>query len=94
QAMAAGNAVVTTPLGAAGLGPPEGLPLRLATDAEGLARASADLLAHPEARRALGRRARAFVIERHSWAAYGRRLGAIYDELDRTRPAASRPHAC
>jgi glycosyltransferase involved in cell wall biosynthesis len=82
QAMALGKAVVTTPLGAEGLaqGDP-GLPLALREDAAGLAQAAAALLGDDAARRDLGRRARAFVLEHHAWPAYVRRLEAIYAEL-------------
>jgi glycosyltransferase involved in cell wall biosynthesis len=82
QAMAMGKAVVSTPLGAEGLaeagGPP---PLALAADAEGIAAAAAELLRAPDARRALGRRARAFVAAHHGWGAYADRLEATYAEL-------------
>ena len=82
QAMALGKAVVTTPLGAEGLADTrDRLPLAIAETAEEMAMDTAALLASPEDRRALGRRARAFVAEHHSWSAYGRRLEAIYEEL-------------
>lgn len=82
QSMALGKAVVTTPRGADGLaeagGPP---PLALAEDAEGLARAAAELLGSAAARAELGRRAHAFAAEHHSPRAYVRRLEATYAEL-------------
>jgi glycosyltransferase involved in cell wall biosynthesis len=82
QGMALGKAVVTTPLGAEGLtqvaGPP---PLALAGSLTGLVEATAALLADAPARRALGQRARAFVAEHYSPAAYARRTDAIYHEL-------------
>ena len=82
QAMALGKAVVTTPLGAEGLAPGSGsIPLQIGHDAVELADATLELLAAPEARLALGRRARAFVAEHLSWMSYGRRLEAIYAEL-------------
>jgi glycosyltransferase involved in cell wall biosynthesis len=82
QGMALGKAVVTTPLGAEGLAiagcqPP----LVVAEDAKEIASAAAALLASPEARRSLGRRARTFVAEHYSPLAYARRLEAIYAEL-------------
>jgi glycosyltransferase involved in cell wall biosynthesis len=85
QSMALGKAAVTTPRGAEGL-TAEGRqpPLAIAEDAEGFARAAAALLASEEARRALGRRARAFVAEHHSPLAYVKRLEAIYAELRST----------
>jgi glycosyltransferase involved in cell wall biosynthesis len=82
QAMALGKAVVTTPIGAEGLAVTDGQPpLAIAEDAEEIARTTAALLAADDARRALGRRARAFVVEHHSWLAYRERLEAIYTEL-------------
>jgi glycosyltransferase involved in cell wall biosynthesis len=82
QAMALGKAVVTTPLGAEGLTATCGqLPLAIAESAEEIARTTAALLAADEARRAIGRQARAFVAKHHSWSAYGERLEAIYAEL-------------
>jgi glycosyltransferase involved in cell wall biosynthesis len=82
QAMAMARPVVTTPLGAEGLaGDRSQKPIAVAESAEGIASATAELLASREAREALGRRARAFVAEHHSWSAYLRRLEAIYAEL-------------
>ena len=87
QAMAMGKAVVTTPRGAEGLAI-EGCqpPLAVAEDAEGIADAAATLLASVEARRSLGRRARAFVAEHYSPPAYARRLEAVYAELQPIGP--------
>jgi glycosyltransferase involved in cell wall biosynthesis len=82
QAMAMGKAIVTTPLGAEGLAVPGCQPpLVIAEDAYGIASATAALLSADEDRRALGRRACAFVTEHHSWPAYRERLEAIYAEL-------------
>ena len=82
QAMAMGKAVVTTPIGAEGLAAAGCQPpLAVNKTAEEIARATAALLAADDTRRALGRRARAYVTEHYSWSAYGRRLEAIYAEL-------------
>lgn len=82
QAMAFGKAIVTTPLGAEGLAVTCGEPpLAIVENAAGIASAATALLASEPARRALGRRARAFVLEHHRWSAYGQRLEAIYAEL-------------
>ena len=82
QAMAMGKAIVTTPLGAEGLAVPGCQPpLVIAEDAYGIASTTAALLSADEDRRALGRRACAFVTEHHSWSAYSKRLEAIYAEL-------------
>lgn len=80
HAMAAGRAVVTTPLGAAGLEGGAIPPVAVASDAAGLAAVAADLLADDAARRALGMRARAFVEQRHGSDAVARRLEAVYAE--------------
>jgi glycosyltransferase involved in cell wall biosynthesis len=82
QGMALGKAVVTTPRGAEGLLLGEGQPPLIITEcAEEFAKAVADLLASKEMRHSLGCRARAFVAEHHSAAAYAGRLEAIYWEL-------------
>jgi glycosyltransferase involved in cell wall biosynthesis len=89
KAMAFGKAVVTTPRGAEGLAiagfePP----LVIAEDAQGIAGATAALLAAADVRRKLGSRAHAFVAEHYSPAAYARRIEDIYAELLDTRVTA------
>jgi len=79
QAMAHGKAVVTTPLGAEGVS--SGAPLRIVESAREIAAEVAALLGDAAARQELGRRARAFVAEHHSWSAFADRLGGIYREL-------------
>ncbi len=82
QGMALGKAVVTTPRGAEGLSlTAEQPPLVIADSAEEFARATLELLADRPARQELGKRARAFVVEHFSPAAYARRLEEIYAEL-------------
>jgi glycosyltransferase involved in cell wall biosynthesis len=82
QAMAFGKAVVTTPLGAEGLAVEDGeAPVVLGTDADELARRTADLLASSRKRRELGERARAFVARHHTWSEYAERLDAMYSGL-------------
>lgn len=81
EAMAKGRPVVTTSRGAEGytaIDPDP--PLVIAEGAEGMAAATAALLADPERRRALGARARAFAVEHHSPSAWARRLEAVYAE--------------
>lgn len=86
QAMAIGKAVVTTARGADGLSiAGHQPPLVYADDAEGIASATANLLAAETPRRQLGQCARAFVAEYFSAAAYARRLEALYDELLREK---------
>jgi polysaccharide biosynthesis protein PslH len=86
HAMAMSKAVVTTARGAEGLGI-DGLepPLAIADDAEGIADATATLLASAEARAELGKRARAFAAEHFSPTAYVDRLEALYAELQSER---------
>jgi polysaccharide biosynthesis protein PslH len=82
QALALGKAVVATALAAEGIEPGEdGPPLALAENASGLAERIAALLGSEAERRALGRRARRAVAERHGREAAARRLAAIHQEL-------------
>ncbi len=93
QGMAMGKAVVTTPRGAEGLeivgSKP---PLVLARDAEGIVAMIASLLASNDARRALGKRARAFVAQHFSPEAYAQRLEAVYAELQLARQPSRSSH--
>ncbi len=80
--MAFGKPVITTPRGAEGLtANGSRLPVLIAEDSDGLARATASLLADEEGRRALGRQARAYVAEHLSAEAYVRRSEAVYNEV-------------
>ncbi len=84
QAMAMGKAVVTTSRGAEGLQMEDSQPpLKVADDVEGIVNATTSLASSADARLVLGLRARQFVIEHHSPAAYSDRLEAIYNELQR-----------
>jgi glycosyltransferase involved in cell wall biosynthesis len=85
QAMAAGKAIVATPLGVSGVvdGEANSKPIAVAGDAETFAHETAGLLASKERRRELGEQARRFVIEHRSWASYRERLESIYAELER-----------
>ena len=80
-ALAGGKAVVSTTRGAEGLLLDGDPPLVIADDAEAFADRTAQLLQDAAARRALGRRARAFARERHSPEAYARRLEATYEAV-------------
>jgi glycosyltransferase involved in cell wall biosynthesis len=82
QAMSLGKAIVTTAVGARGLGnTADQAPLFIAADADEIAHATAALLDNPRLRRALGQRAHAFVAKHYSWKAYQDRLEAIYAEV-------------
>jgi glycosyltransferase involved in cell wall biosynthesis len=80
QAMAGARAVVTTPLGAAGLEGMVPLPLAIGGDADEIATLTLSLLADKERRRSLGLRARELVAERYSPEAWARRLEIVYTE--------------
>jgi glycosyltransferase involved in cell wall biosynthesis len=82
QAMAAGKAVVASPLAAEGIAAPGGKPaLALAVTAQDFASRTAALLERPAERRALGHRARETVAAHHGWTSYGQRREAVYAEL-------------
>jgi glycosyltransferase involved in cell wall biosynthesis len=81
HALAAGKAVVTTTLGAAGLLVGREPALVVADETEAVATAVADLLADPVRRHTLGAEGRALVAEHHSPGAYARRLTAVYGEV-------------
>jgi glycosyltransferase involved in cell wall biosynthesis len=84
EALAHGKPVVTTPRGAEGYERPGTRPpLVVAEDSQGIAAATAQLLANERCRRELGRQARAFAREHHSPTAWGKRLEAVYDEAMR-----------
>ncbi|MGH7551490.1 MAG: glycosyltransferase, partial [Longimicrobiales bacterium] len=85
QAMAAGKAIVATPLGVSGVaeGTTASQPIAVAGDAETFARETAALLGSKVRRRELGDQARRFVVEHRSWAGYRERLESIYAELER-----------
>jgi glycosyltransferase involved in cell wall biosynthesis len=86
HAMALGRPVVTTRRGIEGLAlNGRTPPLAVADDAAGIAAVTAELLADRAARRALGARARAFVVEHHGPDAVARRLEAVYDRALATR---------
>ena len=80
--LGAGKAVVTTARGAEGLDAvASGSALRVAEDADGIARATVELLRSPAERRALACRARALVQGHYTPEAYARRAQAVYEEL-------------
>ncbi len=67
EAFAAGRAVVATTTGAEGIDVQDGVHLRLADDADGLAAAIVTLLGDPEQRRRLGQAGRLLARERYDW---------------------------
>lgn len=86
HALASGKPVVTTTRGTEGYAMKErAAPLIVADDAEGIASATAELLADDDRRRALGARGRSFALEHHTPAAWAARLEAVYEEAISTR---------
>jgi glycosyltransferase involved in cell wall biosynthesis len=69
EAMACGRAVVSTPVGCQGLGLEDGRDALVRADPAAFAGAVCELLADPERREAIARRARRTVEERFSWNA-------------------------
>ncbi len=67
EAMACGKAVVSTPIGCAGLGIQEGVDLVSSSGWPSFASAVCDLLSNEESRTAMGAAARTFAVERYSW---------------------------
>jgi O-antigen biosynthesis protein len=84
EAMASGTAVVSTTVGAEGIGAPDGA-IRIADDGAAFADAVVALIRDAAERRRLVERARTFVEERFDWSVIGRRqleawgLGANLD---------------
>ena len=87
EAMACGLAVVTTPLGLGSIRAEPGHDLVVAEGAEAFAAAVVELLGDPDRTRELGERARACVIERHSWEQAASDVEAIYERILARRPS-------
>ncbi len=81
QAMAAGCAVVSTPLGAEGIDATPGREIVLADTEADFAQAVIDLLRNPERRRDLGQAAQILVRKRYDWSVIVPRLLALYPVL-------------
>lgn len=75
EAMAAGVPVVSTPVGAEGLDVQPGENILFGSNAEQFAEACSTLLAHPDLRQELARKAVALVTERYSWDVVARQFG-------------------
>lgn len=81
EALAAGKAVVATPLAVEGLDVADGEQVLVAADAEGFRQALRKLLADPDERRALGGRARTWATEHVGWDSVITRYEALYASL-------------
>ncbi len=78
QAMAMGKAIVSTSLGAEGIGASDGREILLRDDPEAFAEAVTSLLADGARRRSLGEAARKFVEERFDWNVIAPGLAKAY----------------
>jgi glycosyltransferase involved in cell wall biosynthesis len=81
QAMAAGQAVVSTSVGAQGLQASDGIELRLADTPDDFARAVIELLEYPARREALGQAAAHYAAAHHDWSVIVPDLLRVYDEI-------------
>lgn len=81
EALALGTPVVSTTIGAQGLGLVHGTHLTLADGAEAFAQATLALLADPEAAARLGERGRAYVHEHYRWDVLGRELVDYWERV-------------
>jgi glycosyltransferase involved in cell wall biosynthesis len=87
EAMAAGTPVVSTPLGAAGIGARDGQELLLGETPADLAEQAARVLEDDDLAGALATAARRLVEERYDWTVVGEPLVALHRELLAGRPA-------
>ena len=81
EAMSMGRPVVSTSMGVESLGVADDREVVIADGAVAFAEALDRLLGDVDRRRRIGRAARAFVIEHHSWATAARRYRELYDDL-------------
>ena len=81
ETLAAGKALVATPLAVAGLDVRDGFHVLLAEGPAGFADAVSGLLDDPQARAELGRHARAWALEQPDWDAVATRYEHLYDSL-------------
>jgi polysaccharide biosynthesis protein PslH len=90
EALAAGKAVVATPLAVDGLGASPGEHVEVAATAEQFVASLARLLGSAEERLALAERARDWALEHAGWAQSVARYEALYDRLIAERAAGTR----
>lgn len=81
DAMAMGKAIVSTSIGAEGLGLEPGAEILLADRPADFAAQVVRLVNDPELRRTLGRNARARAVASYSWPRIGRDLLALYEQI-------------
>jgi glycosyltransferase involved in cell wall biosynthesis len=81
EAMALGMPILSTAIGAEGLGLADGKDLLLADTAPQLAAAAVRLLRDAALRQRLAQHARATAVRRFSWKAVGRTLEGVYESI-------------
>jgi glycosyltransferase involved in cell wall biosynthesis len=84
EALAAARPVVSTSVGAEGLGLRDGEHLLVADDPEAFARAVARLLGDASLRRRLAVAGRGLVVERFAWSSLGRRFAEVCARVAQT----------
>jgi glycosyltransferase involved in cell wall biosynthesis len=82
EALAMGRALVSTTVGAAGLGLTPGENVIFADSADAFAAAVLGLLSNPSTREEMAARGRAFVEANYDWRALGRKLLRLWAELE------------
>lgn len=78
EAMAMGKAIVSTTLGAEGIGAEPGRDILIEDEPTGFARAAVSLLADPALASRIGQSARRQAVERYAWSEAARGLEAFY----------------
>jgi glycosyltransferase involved in cell wall biosynthesis len=89
EAFAASRAVVTTSVGASGIGAEDGRDFVVADDADRFAAAVIDLLRDRDRRTALARSGRAYAVEHFDWESIGDKFTEELERLAATGPAGS-----
>lgn len=83
EAFSMGKAIVATRAAASGLAVSDGVELQLRDEDEAFAAAVVELIRQPTERHRLGERARAYVLQHHSWEQTGRLMDEAYRETYR-----------
>jgi sugar transferase (PEP-CTERM/EpsH1 system associated) len=84
ESMAMGKAIVSSTVGAEGIAVEDGDTIMLADDPDSFAQRVVELLEAPDRAREMGRRARAFVLERYAWSAIVRTIDSAYHDAMRS----------
>ena len=81
EAMSMARPVLSTTIGAEGIGAKEGVHLELADKPEDFAAKALSLLRDETRRRLLGENGRKFVCERYDWKIIGKKAAEVYEQL-------------